>query len=82
MPMIEDLRGGTSMISRDGRGELSRGAKRALEQQAANRRAAEGSPAEVEQRQAAAAEDMSKKRLQRFGAPWVKDPRGQSFMKG
>jgi hypothetical protein len=79
----EDLRGNSSgLISRDGRGPLSYGEQCALAQQHRNQRLSAGTPAEVEARQAAAAEDMAKKKLQRFGAPWLKDRRGQGFMKG
>jgi hypothetical protein len=78
MPMIEDVRGGgTGKISAEGRGKLSVSEKEILAMQARNRDVSSGSHAEVEARQAAAAEDTAKKRLQRFGAPWIKNPRGQ-----
>jgi hypothetical protein len=51
MPMVEDLRGGSNLISRDGRGPLSLGARRALERQHAIQREVAGvTPGEFEAR--------------------------------
>jgi hypothetical protein len=59
----EDQRGNSGgLISREGRGPLSYGEQRALEQQHRNQRLSAGTPAEVEQRQAARAVDAGMKR--------------------
>jgi hypothetical protein len=78
----EELRGGADKISAEGRGKLNGPERALLAQQAENRRVSDGEPNEVRARQAAAAEDMAKKKLQRFGAPWIKDARGQGLRGG
>jgi hypothetical protein len=73
----EDVRGGSNLISRDGRGPLSFGEQQALAMQSKNRRLSEGDPNEVRQRQAAAAVDTAMKAPRGLPSPWIKDPRGQ-----
>jgi hypothetical protein len=70
MPMVEDLRGGSNLISRDGRGELAPSARRLIERQHQNQREVAGmTPAEVEAKQAAPAVDTGVKQAKFFGAP-------------